>query len=278
MLGIVSQWRHSEGLACSLFNRFRSRNRCRGEIELITLFCRAVNGHRNIGKRHGYWRLRLIDGDFDRFDNSITKCRAGYFVCEFFKQVHGFASDNVVHFLGQFPVVHRLSKFVARSRRSRVEIHREVDDEILSVQALGLKHTVVPGSTDTSKRDSILISHSDSFSADPVTGRRAMLPQPARHPGCPAPDAREHTRHLVPPSGRSRRAWHSLDLPAAQLHFRLALKGVPRTVYEMLPLKPVGRDLATHSSEPAGASYSHQISRSPNPDRARFVLYTPQPR
>src|SRR5690625_7101065 len=67
------------------------------------------------------------------------------------------AGDEFVDLFGQFPVVHGVGKVVASGGVARIDVDRDVDDELLPVEALSFEYAVVTVTADSGQCDRVVM-------------------------------------------------------------------------------------------------------------------------
>src|SRR5690625_7151867 len=101
------------------------------------------------------------------------------------------AGDEFVDLFGQFPVVHGVGKVVASGGVARIDVDRDVDDELLPVEARRFEYAVVTVTADSGQCDRVVMVQFAHLSpcCRLLRGRRPLAPRLK----IPAPDARGRT-------------------------------------------------------------------------------------
>src|SRR6478609_10305739 len=116
---------------------------------------RAADGDDDVVEGDADGCLRLVDGDLDPLDPSVREHRVGDPRGQRLDEVDRVARDDGDDVRGHRRVVDGEGEVVAARRRSGVEGHDDVDDEVLAVAALLGEHPVEPPRPDAADRDRV---------------------------------------------------------------------------------------------------------------------------
>jgi hypothetical protein len=123
-------------------------------LGLLTSFT-PCQRDRYIGNVDRHWRLGLVHGDLDALDGVIAQACQGNSLGKGFDQVQRVPFDIDSDRLCEGSIIDRLCKLISAGCRREIQRAAHINDEPLTLLALGLVHTVMAEGGNSSQADAI---------------------------------------------------------------------------------------------------------------------------